>query len=387
MKRMLCAILGILLLSAVEAAAEEAPGFGFINMRDTVLQEEPGGETLYSLPRDTCVWIRDSVTDPEGNEWLAVNTGLWKKPGEDLTGWVCAEQVDSGEEVWHDVVSVSADECGMIALKADGTAETAGRIYPPLDPMYGPTARRWTYRCGTIMQVQAWVGGYAARMEDGSVTNTAVGIPYYPSGKEFRLLAEHSCQFGISAKNELTDMCEPATRLTWYWPENAPSRKTISRVVSLDCQHGWLAMLTDSGELLAAKCWESSGEEPVWSQWRDMETFHMKDNSRWTGDSTACEWMMAGVKKDGTAQAWPEMLENVLTGWTDLADIQLGTGYALGLKKDGTAVSAGLPGTQAPDVSGWRNVTAIAAGRGFCVGITESGGLVFAGEARISRKQ
>ena len=280
MKRMLCAILGILFLSAGEAAAEEAPGFGFINMRDTALQEEPGGETMYSLPRDTCVWIRDSVTDTEGNEWLAVNTGLWKQPGEDLTGWVSAEQVDSGEEVWHDVVSVSADECGMIALKADGTAETAGRIYPPMDPLYGPTARRWTYRCGTIMQVQAWVGGYAARMEDGSVTNTAVGIPYYPSGKEFRLLAEHSCQFGISAKNELTDMCEPATRLTWYWPENAPSRKTISRVVSLDCQHGWLAMLTDSGELLAAKCWESSGEEPVWSRWRDLETFHMKDNSR-----------------------------------------------------------------------------------------------------------
>ena len=96
---------------------------------------------------------------------------------------------------------------------------------------------------------------------------------------------------------------------------------------------------------------------------------------------------MAGVKKDGTAQAWPEMLENALAGWSDLADVQLGTGYALGLKKDGTAVSAGLPGTQAPDVSGWRNVTAIAAGRGFCVGITESGGLVFAGEASISRKQ
>ena len=127
------------------AETEEASvGFGFVNAKDVALRREAGGKIIARLPKDACVWVKDSKTDAKGVRWLRLNAALNEGANVDYTGWMKAEFVDTADEVWHDVVDVSCGSWGMIALKKDGTAETAGR--PVADPVTDRwvQSRRWT---------------------------------------------------------------------------------------------------------------------------------------------------------------------------------------------------------------------------------------------------
>ena len=137
-KKLLCVLvlLSILICAALPACAEteEVPvGFGFVNAKDVALRREAGGKIIARLPKDACVWVKDSKTDAKGVRWLRLNAALNEGANVDYTGWMKAEFVDTADEVWHDVVDVSCGSWGMIALKKDGTAETAGR--PVADPV------------------------------------------------------------------------------------------------------------------------------------------------------------------------------------------------------------------------------------------------------------
>ena len=63
-----------------------------------------------------------------------------------------------------------------------------------------------------------------------------------------------------------------------------------------------------------------------------------------------------------------------------LKEVKLAQTYILGLKTDGTALTAGLRGGVAPDVSHWTDVIGIETDDTYCVGIRQDGTLVFAGE-------
>ena len=64
-----------LLVSALSFCFAETYGFGIVNDTDVALRENPGGKKLTRLPKDTCVWIRDTRTDGDGSVWYEVSAG------------------------------------------------------------------------------------------------------------------------------------------------------------------------------------------------------------------------------------------------------------------------------------------------------------------------
>ena len=87
--------------------------------------------------------------------------------------------------------------------------------------------------------------------------------------------------------------------------------------------------------------------------------------------------------KDGTVLAAPEELSGLIGNWTNMAKIVIGEKWVLGLKRDGTVVSAGIDGKTPPDVSAWSDIMDLVTGKDYCVGVRSSGNLVFAGDYRF----
>lgn len=150
-----------------------------------------------------------------------------------------------------------------------------------------------------------------------------------------------------------------------------------------------LALLrTDDGRVFAA-CTGSaptSASTPDWESWTGLVRVSTADCGPNGSNTPGGDAYYAGVRQDGSVLAAPQALADVVAAWTGMADVQLAPTYVLGLRQDGTAVSAGLFGHSAPDVSAWRGITAVAVADDYCVGITEGGGLVFAGEHVFMRE-
>ncbi len=72
--------------------------------------------------------------------------------------------------------------------------------------------------------------------------------------------------------------------------------------------------------------------------------------------------------------------ENKSTIETDMM-IAAGDGYTLGLKTDGTVISAGLSLSGADQVSDWSNITMIACGNNHSVGLKSDGTVVAVGSS------
>ena len=96
---------------------------------------------------------------------------------------------------------------------------------------------------------------------------------------------------------------------------------------------------------------------------------------------------IAGLRADGTVLVSHRMLgetpgENYLevSKWTDIIAISKSSRNILGLKSDGTVVTAGLVNEGQKGVAEWTDIVAISAGQDFHVGLKSDGTLVVAGE-------
>ena len=84
--------------------------------------------------------------------------------------------------------------------------------------------------------------------------------------------------------------------------------------------------------------------------------------------------------------AWPEILQARIKDWNNMEEIRMYGSYVVGLKKDGTVVSANLRDTPVPDVSSWKDIIAADPGNDYCVGLKSDGTLLFAGDHLIWEK-
>lgn len=397
-KKLLCVLLllPILICDVPPACAETeeaSVGFGFVNAKDVALRREAGGKIIARLPKDACVWVKDSKTDAKGVRWLRLNAALNEGANVDYTGWMKAEFVDTADEVWHDVVDVSCGSWGMIALKKDGTAETAGR--PVADPVTDRwvLSRRWTDRFDKkIRQARSYVSSMMLLFEDGTFAFHR-DTDYRQVNGPVRLLPEESAAFVLMTETDDIISLNGTAIGQWICPEEGPGTGALSHITAMYCSdQDSLLMFTDEGNVLAARItgYGSDEEDPVsempdWSEWTHLEGFYAKRAPRGDGVEGPC-WIAAGLEKDGTVQAWPAFAAEALADWSDLKEIRLEHTYALGLKKDGTVVSAGFNGYPAPDVSSWTGIAAVRLFTDFCVGIREDGTLAFAGEHVFMRE-
>ena len=122
---------------------------------------------------------------------------------------------------------------------------------------------------------------------------------------------------------------------------------------------------------------------------------YFNDMKEWTDIvdiSGADGGSIAGLRADGTVLVSHRMLgetpgENYLevSKWTDIIAISKSSRNILGLKSDGTVVTAGLVNEGQKGVAEWTDIVAISAGQDFHVGLKSDGTLVVAGERQGDR--
>ncbi len=109
-------------------------------------------------------------------------------------------------------------------------------------------------------------------------------------------------------------------------------------------------------------------------------TFNMR---RWTDVSSlkVCDGGVLGIKNDGSVYAWGLSLRyDFGDEWTDIVLGAAGSTHAVGLKSDGTWVSAGDYRNGECDVEDWTDIIDIEVGKNYTVGLRSDGTVVATGK-------
>ena len=380
----LALICGIVLFAALSAASAETLGFGFVNNTDVALRRGIGGKTIVRLPQDTCVWIKDAETDDKGVLWYEINAGLHiDYTNVDYTGWMKAEFIDAGDKVWYGAESVSASTTGMIVLRKDGTVAAAGT------GIHSPDDGGWT-------EFRNWVNGLHGIRQAGFCT---LGLEYYALDQDgryhadsglygilgkyrLRLVGGDSWVFGVSTDGRLL-RGEQEVSLNWIYPRK-PGKEELLHVTDIQTNGCRCILLMDDGTVFVEED-ESGDTEADWANWTEIDSL----------EASACMFApgtrkyraaYAAVRTDGTVLAAPEELAGIIGNWTGMKKIVIADRWILGLKRDGTVLTAGLAGVTPPDLSGWTEIVDIGGGYDYCAGVKEDGTVVFAGEYVFMRE-
>ncbi len=367
---LICTLASFILVSACSFCFAETAGFGIVNNTDVALRKTPGGQKLIRLPKDTCVWIKDTRT-VSGSLWYEVNLGYYDQGTyRSRSGWMKAEFIDAGDALWHDVDSVKAGRYGMMTLRKNGTVEC-------VCDMDNQTLRSWAAGLRDIRQVSmTWLGwGFYALSGDGTFSDANGNIQ-----RNIRLSCESGYPCLITKDNRLET--GGITGLSWVWPQNVGAEQ-LSHVTAMMNTDARLLFLTEDGRVYAASITdEPVSTEPEWEQWTDVVSMDA-GISTFTG-GRPYQYTFAAVRTDGTVLAAPNRLSDMLGAWQNMKKICIGDQWILGLKNDGTAVILAPGGTNTPDVSGWTGIRDIGNGGDYLVGVREDGTLVFAGEHDFS---
>ncbi len=325
MKRIVTCLLILAMLGLTAFASAETLGFGFVNATDVALRRGVGGAIIHRLPKDTCVWINSARTDSKGVLWYEINAGLnVDHANYDFSGWMMANFIDAGDEVWHDIAAIAAGRSGMIALRSDGSTETAGRPIVAMDGSGWVSPKGWSAPFGKAVRA---------------------GMPR--NGNEYFIVTEDDLL--ISSVNGL------------------PAAGGMKKAASLE----------------AAEVIVKGKPFPAWSE--DTETVVFRSmgipnpNAANPYASPPLE-LYLGVQADGRVLAEPAFLAELVSGWSGIRDVCLTDSYVLGLKDDGTVLLT-VFGSQADlDVAHWTDISAIGAGSDWCVGLKSDDTLVFSGD-------
>ncbi len=379
-------LLAIVLLCTfinVHALAEEkaAPnGFGFVNEVSVALRKVPEGEVIIRLDKDACVWLTGEQRTENGETWYEVRAGVRKK-GTFLTcysGWMMAKFIDAGDAVWQNVRNVVADRDGMIVLKNDGSVLIAGKQVLSYDGYAYLHMRFWAKPYEPVRQVGAMSNpGYCVLEENGAFHHTNSKESAF-DGENIRMMESGTgAMFGITEDWRLVNASGwKVENEPWMVPE------VLKKAVYMTGNDEYLLVLTKDGKLYTCQCEDNAlgTEPPDWEQWNELQAIE----TAWifSGEYPERRPMIAyaGVRTDGSVMGHPAVVHDAVKGWTDMKEAEIGGRWVVGLKTDGSCISAGLEGEAALDVSGWTEVETIEVGNDFCVGLKKDGTLVFAGD-------
>lgn len=270
MKRLIACLLILLALNLTASA--ETLGWGFVNSTDVALRRGVGGKILTRLPEGTCVWINDTHVDSNGKLWYEIAAGLHiDYANYDFAGWMMAAFIDAGETVWHDIAQIAADSHGLIALRSDGSTETAGRLVVAMDGSAWVSPKDWADSYGRAVHV---------------------GIPSNV-GNEYFIVTENN-EF-VSSVNGIR-VAEGMTKANAY--ENLPEmvyapqqladdlRKRWETMAQICIEEGYALGLKNDGTVVCESFREGAGMDV--SNWQDIVAI-----------DSGNDWCV-GLKKDGT---------------------------------------------------------------------------------------
>lgn len=117
------------------------------------------------------------------------------------------------------------------------------------------------------------------------------------------------------------------------------------------------------------------------------DQFGIRDALKWadiiaiSASSDSVDNCIVGVKSDGTVVTTDhDVSSQLVSEWTDIIEVSASADYAVGLKSDGTVVSAGDGLFGQRDVDAWEDIVAISAGWHCTVGLKSDGTVVITGK-------
>ncbi len=357
------------------AAAETTLGFARLamstNVRSGVIVRDrlDPGNTSYRLPEGAMVYVWDVRLGNDDQDWYHI-TCQYEEDGRlrGRQGWIAASCVETGP-LFSDVVSVSGDENGFIALRRDGTVTGAARLFSDTSRFY-----RDLEEVSGAVSVSACAGGYLCVLADG--TERVIGT--VPSVGEITgdiLLDTMQEERTVLTRDGLFSSRE----LGWVYPEEGAD---LGKVTAMEQKQGSVFMLTEDGTVACLafdddRFYIMPEEMPDFSGWTDVIGI---DTVLWHPKDVYFYEVFAAVRKDGTARISPRVIERYTLDWTDLKQISLASDYLVGVTNSGTVYAAGRSEDIIAEASGWTGIEQVCACDGYCIGLRTDGTLVFAGK-------
>jgi len=211
---------------------------------------------------------------------------------------------------WQNIIQIAAYKDHAIGLREDRTVVVTGKDYEQYD-------------------VSGWSGiRQVAACEDGVIGVTSNGEIRFDS-------LNKDCMLDCQSWNH------------------------VQRVVGAACI---LVAERNDGSLIATNA-------------HKMTDPYMTSLSNQIVSGTAVDDRMLFVLEGGRVKATGKSsaLENLVATWTDMQQVAVGNGFAIGLRKNGTLVSVGAPTNEELSVSGWGNGAAICVGGSHILGLCKDG--------------
>lgn len=373
MKRMLlCLAILMTVLGLPDAQAETPPGFGYINTNRTNIRESIGGPIVTQLDDGDAVYVIKQQPDGEGRLWYLVNT----ERGNDraITVWVQARYVTAGSQLFHHIVQVAAGENGLLALQSDG--RVAGVADENADTrVFRDTIAQWK----NVRQVACGFMTYLALCEDGSLRGFGNNAyEDWNSIRNVRLLDAKGSNIAFVTE---AGVCNQQNYTPCYTLGEPLDWQRATQITA--CYWGTIALYPDGGVTGVMYQVENLPTEfQRIEDWRGLVAMDCGDYSLpiLGAKDVYLRPLLVGLHADGTVSTLPERQIPGTETWTGLKDAKAGWDFIIGLRANGTVVSAGSNDTLAKQVSEWSDVKTIDASMGYCVGLKTDGTLLFAGE-------
>lgn len=378
-KRLAALFLVLAALCAGWTVCAETAGFGIVNADAVNVRTEPQGNILFRAEKGQNVFVSENAVDSIGQLWYRIV--IYERPvqtGSRREAWIMAKFVDMLDEASRDIVQVALNNDGYIALHADGTVSGA-----EMGKYDSEETSVWLSSLRDIRAVETSLYSYFAIDQDNRLFQRGIRCFNVADAKPVeilpaRLLAADLSDGFIAVTDDdiLFSGGFPDMEQYVFFPDGA--LPAVDDIVQLAASGLNFAALGADGRLHAA-VYTGFGETALpfpLDSWQDLSRFNLclaGPQIGWASER------VIGVRRDGTAVAYPETLQTQIADWTDLADAKLGRTFVIGLKTDGSVVCAGDERI-AQSVSGWQNVASIDAANGYCAAVTQDGQLLFAGE-------
>ncbi len=384
MKR-LCSILLLLCLLPLSGLAHQK-GFGVYAMDAVNVRESPGGDILFKKQKGEEVFIR-SWKEHDGHFWYEVNTYDAQRV-RPVTAWVRSDMVTPPEALFTDVVQLAANYNLMIALKKDGSVVMGGEMHKYPHLMRGEYPHTWRQ----VKQVAAGFLTVYGLKEDGSVCQWGMRGP---ANGTTGVKDAHGVNVPFSAMDAMEDtfLGLMADGSLYLFAENSQVQQVMPPGSGITDFSANLviydeAVFVRDGQVSSLSAFHGSAfadkDRETLAQWRDIAKVEAGFRFPPTAGDAMLQGgvpMVAGIQADGRVIALEPALNQEVSSWTDVVEIESGDGFLLGLRQDGSVMAAGERAhLVAQDIESWTDIVDIACGWSFCVGLTRDGRVLFAGD-------
>ena len=301
----------------------------------------------------------------------------------DGTVAVSSEYPELGQAIrgWTDIVAlgnisrwIDGEYCAaVLGLKSDGTVVTASSM-----PDHGfPDVDGWTQ----IVDIRSG-GGYTVGLRsDGTVAATGDNTYGQCDVEDWRGIVAIETSNGYTVGLRYDGTVVATGRLGWEGPDVQPYVSGWTDIAAVETAWNAIIGLKTDGTMAC------QGPDGSWVE-------AVLEESGWTDVQEIClaNTLLLVLKTDGTVTAVGTTnnmgtveIENAygrlnVSEWTDIVAVSGDDFYSVGLKADGTVVTAGLNRHGRCHVTDWTDIAAVWADYDFTLGLKSDGTFVLAGQ-------